>query len=265
MKGSVEIAWINLMFGYFALVIPFFIIAYFKTGLLKSTIISIGRMSVQLFFIGIYLEFLFRLENDLVNIAWAIIMVLLASGTVVKRSGLSLRLLYLPVILSMFISIGFTALWYILIVIQPDNFFDARFLIPIIGMLIGNSLRSNVVAMNVYFKAFKKEQTLYRYALANGATHREATLSFKQEAIKAAVNPMIGQTAIMGLISLPGVLTGQILGGQDPSSSIKYQLVIVLAIFVMSILNLTSILVLSNRFIFDETLMLKQKVFRINA
>lgn len=262
MNNIVDIHWINLLFGYLALVIPFLIFSHFKTGLLKASLISVARMSIQLFFVGIYLEFLFRLENNLVNILWALIMIFLATGTIIRRSGLSIKLMYLPVTIAMAISIGFTSIWFIYIVINPANVFDARFLIPIIGMLIGNSLRSNVVAMSTYFKAYKKEQTLYRYALANGASHAEATLPFKREAIKTAINPLIGQTAIMGLISLPGVLTGQILGGQDPSLAIKYQLVIVLSIFVMSVLNLSAILVLSSRFVFDERLMLKEGVFK---
>ncbi len=262
MNKIVDIHWINLTLGYLALVIPFIIIAYFKTGLLKASLLSIARMTLQLFFVGIYLEFLFNLESNLVNIIWALTMILLATGTIIKRSGLNYKLMYLPVTIAMAVSIGFTSIWFIFIVINPNNVFDARFLIPIIGMLIGNSLRSNVVAMSTYFNAYKKEQTLYRYALANGASHSEATLPFKRDAIKTAINPLIGQTAIMGLISLPGVLTGQILGGQDPSLAIKYQLVIVLAIFVMSIMNLSGILMLSSRFVFDERLMLKDGVFR---
>ena len=80
--------------------------------------------------------------------------------------------------------------------------------------------------------------------------------------MKIAFNPTIATTAIMGLISLPGMMTGQILGGSDPGVAVKYQIMLMITIFSSSILNVVLTIFLSNRFAFDAYDNLRKDIFR---
>ncbi len=91
----------------------------------------------------------------------------------------------------------------------------------------------------------------YRWELGNGATRSEALLLFIRFALQRAFNPLIATTAIMGLISLPGMMTGQILGGSDPMVAVKYQIMILVVIFASTSLNVWLTLKLSDRIAFD--------------
>lgn len=244
------------------MIIPIIILWHYKTGLVKDTIIAVVRMTIQLLLVGIYLEYIFKLNNALINAAWVFGMSIIASITTVKRSGLKYKTFLIPVFLSSIISIAVTDTFFLGLVIRLNNIFDARYFIPITGMLLGNSLKHVIMSLDAYYKRIDDEQNLYRWYLANGANHKEALMPFMRDALKRAFNPMIANTATMGLISLPGMMTGQILGGSDPNTAIKYQIMLMVSVFTTAILNVVLTITLSNRMAFDNYYNLKKDVFR---
>ena len=132
-------------------------------------------------------------------------------------------------------------------VLELENIFDARYFIPISGMIMGNMLSANVIALNSYKNNFERERQLYIYRLANGATYQEANTPFIKGALIQSFNPTIASMAIMGLISLPGTMTGQILGGSSPDIAIKYQIMLMSSIFVASFISVLITLLLISK------------------
>ena len=112
-------------------------------------------------------------------------------------------------------------------------------------MLLGNSLTSNIVALQNIYSAFEQRKVEYEGRLALGGTPFQAASPFLAEALKKALAPNLASMTTVGLVSLPGMMTGQILGGVTPMLAIKYQLVILIAIFAMSSISLTITLNLS--------------------
>ena len=106
-------------------------------------------------------------------------------------------------------------MYFIGIVLQLDNVFSAQYFIPIFGILMGNMLSSNVIALNTYYSGLKREQQLYCYLLGNGATRQEAQAPFIREAIIKSFSPLIANIAVMGLVALPGTMIGQNFGRQQ--------------------------------------------------
>ena len=263
MNGVFDINYFRLFLGYALMLIPILILWYYKTGLVKDTIIATLRMTVQLLLVGLYLEYIFKINNTLLNIAWVLIMALLASYTIIKRSGLRYKVFLLPVLISSLISILVIDAYFLGFIIKLDNIFDARYLIPITGMLLGNTIRNVIISLNSFYNRIDDEQNLYRWYLANGATRSEALLPFMRDALKKAFNPVIANTAIMGLISLPGMMTGQILGGSDPNVAVKYQIMLMITIFSSGILNVLLSITFSNRFAFDSYGNLKKDIFEV--
>jgi putative ABC transport system permease protein len=112
-------------------------------------------------------------------------------------------------------------------------------------MLLGNSLSSNIVALQNLFGAFETQKSEYEAAIALGASPMYASAPFVRNAMQKAMSPIMASMATTGLVTLPGMMTGQILGGASPMIAIKYQLMIMLAIFIMMSTSLTVALKLS--------------------
>lgn len=221
----------NLLPGFLIMAVPLLIFRHYQLGLNKDLIISMIRMIAQLSLVAIYLEWIFVMNNPWINILWVIIMVLIGADTVVRRIKVSRKLYLLPFILSGLVSMLIIDTFFIGLVIQPDYFFDARYLVPISGMVLGNSLNHNIVGLTAWFEGMTKKKELYYFLLTNGGSERIAMRPFIQDALRKGLNPLIATMSVMGLISLPGMMTGQILGGASPAVAIKYQIMIMLAIF----------------------------------
>ncbi len=260
MKEVLDISYLSLFFGYALLIIPFYVLWHYKTGLLKDSIIAISRMTVQLLFVGVYLEFIFKINNSYINVAWVLVMAVIASHSIIKRSSLSFKTFFIPVFVSGLFSIIFVDLYFFGVVIKLDNIFEAQYLIPITGMLLGNTIRTIIIALNSYYGKIRSSEDTFRWYLANGATLNEALLPFKKEALKNAFNPVIATTAIVGLVSLPGMMTGQILGGSSPNIAVKYQIMLMITIFASGILSVITTLLLTDKYAFDKYNNLKSDI-----
>ena len=102
-----------------------------------------------------------------------------------------------------------------------------------------------------YYDSLQREQHLYYYLLGNGATHLEAVMPFARQAVEKSFAPCIANMAVLGIVSLPGTMIGQILGGSTPGIAIKYQMMITVITFSASMLSLMLTLRLADRRSFD--------------
>lgn len=221
----------NLVLAFLSMAIPFIIFNQYRLKLNKDLLIAMIRMVVQLALVAVYLEWIFVLNNAWINSFWVLIMVLTGADTVVRRINIPRKLFLVPLMFSSLLSMVIIDAFFIGIVIRPDYFFDARYFIPISGMVLGNSLNHTIVGLTAWFEGMTKRKELYYFLLTNGGSERNAMRPFIQDALRKGLNPMIATMSVMGLISLPGMMTGQILGGASPAVAIKYQIMIMLAIF----------------------------------
>ncbi|MFW5700697.1 MAG: ABC transporter permease, partial [Cyclobacteriaceae bacterium] len=171
--------------------------------------------------------------------------------TIVYRVKLIWHNFLLPVILAGLLSMMIIDGFFLGTVIRLDYFFDARYFIPISGMVLGNSINHNIVGLTTYFEGLSKRNELYYFILTNNGSRKQAIRPYIQDAIVKALNPLLANMSVIGLISLPGMMTGQILGGASPAIAIKYQVMIMLAIFVGCAMILVISILFSNFFVFD--------------
>lgn len=234
---QIDISISGFLLGFLLLVVPLYFLHYFRTGLVKDTIVSVLRMTIQLFLVGIYLKYLFKWNLWWVNVLWVALMIFIASYTILQRVKLPVKKLILSISASLFSTVLVVDPYFMGAVVQLDYIFEARYFIPVSGMIMGNMLSSNVLALNTFFSSIDRERQYYLYMLANGASAAEATAPFIREAIVKSFNPAIASMAVMGLISLPGAMTGQILGGSSPDTAIKYQIMLMITIFTSSLIS----------------------------
>lgn len=168
----------------------------------------------------------------------------------------------IPIFTAILTSMIIVDVYFLGIVVHLKNMFNAMYFIPITGMILGNCLRSNVIALDTFYKKLNRDRTLYRFLIANGGTRQESLLPFMRESIRTAFNPTIANTAVIGLISLPGMMTGQLLGGSTPDVAIKYQIILIITIFVASIVTVFLTIQIVNLFVFDKFDKLKIEYFK---
>ena len=235
---TINIGYGHMALGFLLLIIPTYFLYRYRTGLVKDTLIAALRMTVQLFLIGFYLEYLFLWDKLWINLLWILLMIIIASSMTVSVAFL--------------VSLLIIDFYFLGLVVRPEKIFTARYFIPISGMILGNMLSANVIALNSFYGSLNRERQLYLYLLGNGASPSEALTPFMREALIKSFNPTIASMAVMGLIALPGTMTGQILGGSSPSVAIKYQIMLMITIFASSLISVLLTLWISRKKTFDK-------------
>jgi len=259
----IELSWLQLSIAFISLLIPAAILGYYKTGLNSKMFIATVRMTLQLIFVGYYLEYIFELDNPWLNMAWIMVMVIVADFATIDRSELSRKKeLIIPVFVATFFGIILINFFFLELVIQLPELLAAQYAIPITGMVLGNCLRSNVIGINDFYYSLKENRERFQFFLSCGANRSEALYPFFQTALKKSANPTLASMATIGLVSLPGMMTGQILSGSSPMTAIQYQIMIMLAIFSGTILSVYLAIKLCNRTVFFENDMLDESILK---
>ena len=249
--ATIDISYFHLCIGLFLLLVPVYYVWRYETGLLKGLCVGAVRMVVQMLFIGVYLRYLFALDNPVINCLWVFVMVYIASETAITRTKVRRGVLMMPLIVGFVVACVLIGFYFLGIVLQLDNVFNAQYFIPIMGILLGNMLTVNVIAVGTFYSTLQREQNLYYFLLGNGASQSEALVPFIRQAITKSFSPTIANMAVMGLVSLPGTMIGQILGGSTPDVAIKYQIMIVVITMSASMLSLIISIRLSVKRAFD--------------
>ncbi len=253
---------ITAMLSMYALmVIPLLIFFYLQLGIIRETVMAMARMTVQLILVGLYLKYIFQLNNPFVSLLWVTVMLVVANLSILNKAGLKRSLFFWRSLIAVAGSTLFASGWFILVAIRPEPIYDARYMVPIVGMILGNCLRSNVLSLERFYSGIRKNENEYMTYLMLGATLREATRPYLRDALKAAINPSIATMGTMGIVSLPGMMTGQILGGAMPTTAIKYQIGIMICIFTAMVVAALVNILLSLPVAFDDHQRLRQGIF----
>lgn len=259
--GSIDITIKSLFAGLFLMIIPIYFLWKYRTGLVQGTIVALCRMVIQLFLVGLYLKYLFLWDNPLLNVFWVVIMIFVASETAVTRTNLKRSVVLLPISMGFLTGAALVGFYFLGIVLQLNNVFDVQYFIPVFGILMGNMLGVNVIALNTFYSNLRRESVYYYYMLGNGATVTEAISPFIKQAFVRAFTPAIANMAVMGLVALPGTMIGQILGGSTPDVAIKYQMMIIVITISASMFSIATTFYLIKRFSFTPDGCIKN-VFR---
>lgn len=257
-----DISYFGLMLCSLLLIIPLGVSLIFKLGILAGSCISIGRMVVQLILIGVFLKYLFALNHPAVNIFWLLVMIGVATFNISRDVRLDLRIFIIPTFVAFTIA-TISVLFYITaFVLNLSSITDARYFVVIGGMLLGNSLRGNIIGIDKFYTTIRRNENRYLHNLAQGASLNEALLPYLKESLVSALQPTIATMATMGIVFLPGMMTGQILAGLSPLLAIKYQVVIMIAIFASTAIAINLTILFTSRTCFSGYGLLRKGLFK---
>ena len=256
-----DIATWQLASAYLLLLLPLAVILWYKIPILARTALAVVRMTVQLVFVGLYLQVIFELNNLWLNLAWLTVMVTVADVSVARSCELRLARIALPLFAALLLGTAVPMLIFTGLILRCENLMDAQYAIPIGGMILGNCLRADIVGVRTFYSSIRTSEKSFHNSLAQGALLHEAVRPFVTEACQSALAPAVATMATIGLVSLPGMMTGVILGGAEPMTAIKYQIAIMIAIFSGTAVTVTLGIRLTMRSAFNHYGVLKGSVF----
>ncbi|KAH7656860.1 UPF0014 family protein [Dioscorea alata] len=198
-------------------------LSYFqKLGMEKEMVYTSVRAIIQLSIVGFVLEFIFIRRNVLWILLAYLFMIVLAGRTAGKRAK------HIPngsYIAGISILIGTSITLFVLIMLNVFPF-TSRYIIPIAGMMVGNAMTVTGVTMKKLREDLKQQMDLVETALALGATPRQAILQPVKRSVIIALSPVMDTAKTVGLITIPGVMSGMIVGGASPLQAIQMQIVV---------------------------------------
>ncbi|HEX2939103.1 MAG TPA: iron export ABC transporter permease subunit FetB [Ruminiclostridium sp.] len=228
MKGAVDIPIFQLLIAYGFVALTIIVSSFFKLSRDKEIIIATIRMSVQLFIIGYVLKYIF--DKNIVFLAVALICLMegFAVNNAIKRAKVKLRLKLKIIAGVTLVTCSLVSLAIFLFAVIGIRTFNTRYVIGICGMLLGNSMTGLSIAMRTLAEGMSRERTKVESALMLGATPFQSCSGIIKESFTMSAMPNINSMMGMGIVSLPGMMTGQILSGMSPLVSTKYQIAILL-------------------------------------
>ncbi len=229
--GAQPIGTLPLAIFYLLLIIPLGIFLWFRIPLLNRTLIAMVRMTVQLCFVGFYLQVVFTWNNPWINGLWLMVMIVVADLSIIRGSDLRVDKFLLPLFGALVVGTAIPLFAFLGPLLRRPTLMDAQYVIPIGGMILGNCLRADLIGIRAFYNTLQKKEKPFLLSLAQGAGLYEAIRPYLREACQEALAPTVATIATIGLVALPGMMTGVILGGANPVTAIKYQIAIMIAIF----------------------------------
>lgn len=222
-----------------------------RLGLERSLLWAAVRTIVQLLLIGYVLQWVFSASQWYWVVTLMVIMTLAASHAATSRSLRRYTGILVDSTLAVWLSSWIITAMALFVIIRIHPWYRPQYAIPILGMILGNTLTGISLGMERMTEALLAQRGQVETLLALGATRWEAARLPAQQAVRAGMTPIINSMMVVGIVSLPGMMTGQMLAGQDPLQAVRYQIVIMFLIASGSALGTVGAVLLSFRRLFS--------------
>jgi len=222
-----------------------------RLGLARTLLVASVRMTAQLLLVGFILESVFALESPLPVVGIGLVMASFAGVAAVRRTRRRFPGVYWNSLLSV-LGASFVVSGMALVgILDVHPWFRAQYAIPLLGMVLGNIMNGISLALDRFMDGVARERGQMEGLLALGATRWEAAHGLVKDSLRTGMIPMINSMMVMGIVSLPGMMTGQLLAGAPPAAAVRYQIMIVFMIAAATALGTLGVILLAFRTFFD--------------
>ena len=259
MKGILNLSVLQVALAYLFVLIVLFILRARGIRREKELVVSSVRMTLQLILVGYLLVYVFDNPNPFFTIAAILVMEAFAVYTVFKKFKNKLsKELKRVIAASMALGTLSCLVYFLLVVVRISPWYDPQYFIPIAGMIIGNSMTGVSLGVKSLNEGMTVQRAMVEEALILGATPQDASREIVNSTFDAAILPTINSMVGMGIVFLPGMMTGQILSGTSPTTAISYQIAIMLGILGAVSLSVFTMLQWGYRTFFNKDQQLRQ-------
>ena len=199
-----------------------------RLGLHRALAVASARMVVQLVAVGFILRFVFAAKSPWLTLAIVVLMTAIAAREAAARPQrkfqgfATLGISAAGVALAALVTAGLA----LTTAIRPHPWYDPRYAISLVGIILGSVLNAASLSLDGVLGGVWRERASIESRLALGERFSEACAPLRRDAIRRALLPLVNQMSAAGLITLPGIMTGQIIAGMDPMQAVKYQILL---------------------------------------
>jgi putative ABC transport system permease protein len=251
-KAYVELSYFQVGLAALLILINGALSVLLKLGLERRLLLAAVCTVVQLLLVGLVLEWVFRVDRWYVVLGLMVVMTLIAGVAATQRTQVRYPGIWLRSIASIWASSWLIAALALGVIVRVRPWYAPQYAIPLLGMILGNTLNGAALGLDRLGSELRARRDHVEALLALGATRWEAARPLVQQAVRTGLIPTINAMMVVGIVSLPGMMTGQILAGADPVEAVKYQIVIMFLIASAAALGTVSVVLLSYRRLFNE-------------
>jgi putative ABC transport system permease protein len=228
----ITIGYFELLLGSSLLLLHGAISIWYRTGMTISLLVASIRMVVQLGLMAYVLNFLFATSMPLWTLLAAVIMIGFAGYEVVARQKTPLRggWSYGIGTGSIFMAASLVTVFALFVQVKPDPWYEARYAIPLLGMVLGNTMTGISIGLSSLITSLRQEQDAIEARLSLGHTKWQACETMVRHALHTGMMGIVNSMSAAGLVFIPGMMTGQLMAGADPVEAAKYQALVMFLI-----------------------------------
>lgn len=252
-----NITLLQCIWGVLLLLIPCYVLYVFSLKLLTKVLRAMLKMVVGMVILGGIVYEVILLNHIAVTLLCGFLMIVMGTFFTIMRAKLKLRQLFLPVLVGTLAGVLVLGLYLSLLVVGQSNPLEARYFVPIVGLLVGNLIQVNSKALHIYYMGLLHHAQLYYYLLGNGFTHRYALNYLLKRTIEQAALPHISNMGLMLMGASPIILWSMVLSGVSVWVAIAYQVCLLIAMFATSILSIWITVMVSRKYLLDDYCKLK--------
>ncbi|MBC8351352.1 MAG: iron export ABC transporter permease subunit FetB [Planctomycetes bacterium] len=253
MKSYVELSTLQVTVAALLIIVNAAISLALRLRLERSFLIASVRTVLQLLLIGLVLDWVFQVERTIVVIAILTIMTGIAGYTAFTRTAHAYAGMLVDTMIAVWASSWFVLAFAMFAVLQgARSWHDPQYAVPLLGMILGNTLNGITLGLAGVLDGFQSGRGQVETLLALGATRWEAARETIQKALTTATTPIINSMMVVGLVSLPGMMTGQLLSGVEPIEAVKYQIVIMFLVASATALGSVGVVLMAYRRLFNK-------------
>lgn len=228
-----------------------------RLGMEKELLLASVRTVTQLVLVGLVLDWVFAVRSWPLVLLFCLAMIVAATVAAARRPERTYRGIYRDSFVSMLVSSLAVTLVAVMGIMSVRPWYDPQYLIPLLGMLLGNSLTGISLGLDRLLTRVVDSRDEIEARLALGATDWEATRPAVRESVRTGMIPIINTMMVVGVVSLPGMFTGQVLAGADPLDAAKYQILILFMIAAATALGTLGAVLLGYRRLFNDRMQLR--------
>lgn len=218
----------------------------------RSLLLASVRTVVQLVLIGFVLESVFSLRSWPAVLGLLAVMTVIAGVSAVGRSDRRYRGIYVDSVIAVASSSWLVAAYALLVIMRDvQPWYQPQYAIPLTGMILGNSLNGISLGMNRLSEELVTHRDQVETLLTLGATRWEAARSSVRQAVQTGLIPILNAMMVVGIVSLPGMMTGQLLSGVSPLQAVRYQIIVMFLVAAATALGTVGMVLLSYRRLFS--------------
>ena len=229
---------LHIVLGLLLLVIPVAALYWFDKSLLRSFVVAVCRMAVQLMVISLIVWGLVKYNSLWLSLLWLVLLCGTSGLFALHRLKLPLAQSLLPVSAGLLAGSLLVGLYLLLLCLPVAEGLGAQWFVPVMSLLVGHSTVTTIRGLSTYQSALKTDAQQYEFLRGNGASRFQALQPFVCRALQAIIAPSVANLSVMGLFTMPLLLVGILLGGLTPLVSFVLTLLLVIGCLASSVLSL---------------------------